>query len=177
FQAEDGIRDRNVTGVQTCALPICNQDANVTRLELANNSFDFAYRDRVDPGKGFVQQNKGRLGGQRPGDFDTAAFTTRKTHAQIVADMRDMKVFEQLFEPGLAALTIQVLACFQNCHDVVGDRQLAKNRGFLGQVADAGAGPFVHGAARKVQVVDADVAGISLDQPHDHVEGGRLASA
>src|SRR5699024_11117073 len=25
FQAEDGIRDRNVTGVQTCALPICGQ--------------------------------------------------------------------------------------------------------------------------------------------------------
>src|SRR5207249_8237209 len=24
FQAEDGIRDRNVTGVQTCALPICS---------------------------------------------------------------------------------------------------------------------------------------------------------
>src|SRR5699024_11661237 len=26
FQAEDGIRDRNVTGVQTCALPICFKD-------------------------------------------------------------------------------------------------------------------------------------------------------
>src|SRR5699024_11335659 len=25
FQAEDGIRDRNVTGVQTCALPICTR--------------------------------------------------------------------------------------------------------------------------------------------------------
>src|SRR5437868_3442253 len=25
FQAEDGIRDRNVTGVQTCALPISRQ--------------------------------------------------------------------------------------------------------------------------------------------------------
>src|SRR5207249_8162368 len=25
FQAEDGIRDRNVTGVQTCALPILNR--------------------------------------------------------------------------------------------------------------------------------------------------------
>src|SRR5699024_3720590 len=25
FQAEDGIRDRNVTGVQTCALPICQR--------------------------------------------------------------------------------------------------------------------------------------------------------
>src|SRR5207249_5753145 len=26
FQAEDGIRDRNVTGVQTCALPISQPD-------------------------------------------------------------------------------------------------------------------------------------------------------
>src|SRR5438094_5704112 len=25
FQAEDGIRDRTVTGVQTCALPICDR--------------------------------------------------------------------------------------------------------------------------------------------------------
>src|SRR5699024_2423800 len=29
FQAEDGIRDRNVTGVQTCALPICDADVRV----------------------------------------------------------------------------------------------------------------------------------------------------
>src|SRR6266705_4961900 len=27
FQAEDGIRDRTVTGVQTCALPICNESS------------------------------------------------------------------------------------------------------------------------------------------------------
>src|SRR5256885_6325639 len=26
FQAEDGIRDYKVTGVQTCALPICSND-------------------------------------------------------------------------------------------------------------------------------------------------------
>src|SRR5699024_11587989 len=30
FQAEDGIRDRNVTGVQTCALPILNTRPSVT---------------------------------------------------------------------------------------------------------------------------------------------------
>src|SRR5208283_5579129 len=28
FQAEDGIRDRDVTGVQTCALPICRSTAH-----------------------------------------------------------------------------------------------------------------------------------------------------
>src|SRR5699024_11849730 len=30
FQAEDGIRDRNVTGVQTCALPILERSYEVT---------------------------------------------------------------------------------------------------------------------------------------------------
>src|SRR5699024_11930304 len=36
FQAEDGIRDRNVTGVQTCALPIL---ASI----LASSSFKLAF--------------------------------------------------------------------------------------------------------------------------------------
>src|SRR5699024_11782985 len=30
FQAEDGIRDRNVTGVQTCALPISGETAQTS---------------------------------------------------------------------------------------------------------------------------------------------------
>src|SRR5260370_11797981 len=32
FQAEDGIRDSSVTGVQTCALPICFTDVESERL-------------------------------------------------------------------------------------------------------------------------------------------------
>src|SRR5438094_4051922 len=35
FLAEDGIRDRTVTGVQTCALPICVGGEEVDRLALA----------------------------------------------------------------------------------------------------------------------------------------------
>src|SRR5699024_12178122 len=31
FQAEDGIRDRNVTGVQTCALPISGEIMSIGR--------------------------------------------------------------------------------------------------------------------------------------------------
>ena len=33
FQAEDGIRDRDVTGVQTCALPILRAGGTTTRTE------------------------------------------------------------------------------------------------------------------------------------------------
>src|SRR5207249_685963 len=36
FQAEDGIRDRNVTGVQTCALPISIIGAGAVGMEFAD---------------------------------------------------------------------------------------------------------------------------------------------
>src|SRR5256885_3932964 len=43
FQAEDGIRDYKVTGVQTCALPICSRAA----AQSSNRcSFDFASEKR-----------------------------------------------------------------------------------------------------------------------------------
>src|SRR3712207_8812453 len=35
FQAEDGIRDIGVTGVQTCALPICNPAWAATEIPTA----------------------------------------------------------------------------------------------------------------------------------------------
>src|SRR5207249_8282175 len=34
---EDGIRDRNVTGVQTCALPICGQDFRATEFTMVDS--------------------------------------------------------------------------------------------------------------------------------------------
>src|SRR5690606_40639673 len=33
FQAEDGIRDFHVTGVQTCALPICCKGASISTFQ------------------------------------------------------------------------------------------------------------------------------------------------
>src|SRR5260221_5153871 len=36
FQAEDGIRDHCVTGVQTCALPICNTPSHARRNRVAS---------------------------------------------------------------------------------------------------------------------------------------------
>src|SRR6266851_6351474 len=49
FQAEDGIRDRDVTGVQTCALPICNPAA-AARVILAGRTapIDLGTVERAD---------------------------------------------------------------------------------------------------------------------------------
>src|SRR5699024_11256520 len=42
-QAEDGIRDRNVTGVQTCALPISKPRA----IELLNENTNYVEKDNA----------------------------------------------------------------------------------------------------------------------------------
>src|SRR5699024_6108723 len=53
FQAEDGIRDRNVTGVQTCALPISAGDQFnykiifIPKIESFNIEYDLAHHPRV----------------------------------------------------------------------------------------------------------------------------------
>src|SRR5207249_5122080 len=39
FQAEDGIRDRNVTGVQTCALPISSLSAHSSYAGILSEPF------------------------------------------------------------------------------------------------------------------------------------------
>src|SRR5207237_6624497 len=44
FQAEDGIRDSSVTGVQTCALPICSR-RNASLRKLLRRSFRHLSRD------------------------------------------------------------------------------------------------------------------------------------
>src|SRR5699024_11279765 len=53
FQAEDGIRDRNVTGVQTCALPIL-----VVAFQIVGEEADttFQRHEFGTPGQGFLFQ-------------------------------------------------------------------------------------------------------------------------
>src|SRR5207249_9174575 len=52
-QAEDGIRDRNVTGVQTCALPICGTRRRriyrAAHLQREGRTQRFAFRPVVQP--------------------------------------------------------------------------------------------------------------------------------
>src|SRR5438876_5143278 len=52
FQAEDGIRDGRVTGVQTCALPICYNPTDVVRRVIAlaritDDAGQFLFTDRL----------------------------------------------------------------------------------------------------------------------------------
>src|SRR5260221_7145140 len=63
FQAEDGIRDHCVTGVQTCALPIYHDVYRLAR----NRAVCEELRGRPKPAE---RSERGRDGGRRPGGFD-----------------------------------------------------------------------------------------------------------
>src|SRR5690625_6102949 len=43
FQAEDGIRDGHVTGVQTCALPISDPEATSDRQAIGDHVYNFCF--------------------------------------------------------------------------------------------------------------------------------------
>src|SRR5256886_8573636 len=65
FQAEDGIRDLTVTGVQTCALPIlplrdCDGKASRDRMPLTRTKRHILSRDDVEP-----RRAVGRIGWRR----------------------------------------------------------------------------------------------------------------
>src|SRR5699024_11611684 len=47
FQAEDGIRDRNVTGVQTCALPIFSGDLLYFSQKTVETVFYYVLRNLI----------------------------------------------------------------------------------------------------------------------------------
>src|SRR5688572_32846712 len=48
FQAEDGIRDLTVTGVQTCALPICDRVVLMARARDLQSGIKLAEVDGVE---------------------------------------------------------------------------------------------------------------------------------
>src|SRR3989442_5790628 len=62
FQAEDGIRDADVTGVQTCALPICLYDGTIFHRVIPNfmiQGGDPAGTGFGGPGYQFEDETKG----------------------------------------------------------------------------------------------------------------------
>src|SRR2546430_7534023 len=71
FQAEDGIRDLTVTGVQTCALPICRGVNTITKLG-GGNLFNHAATGYLDATGAFHVLVVG-------GDDANAATTTKHT--------------------------------------------------------------------------------------------------
>src|SRR5207247_6986874 len=81
FQAEDGIRDPLVTGVQTCALPISKKKANAVYAQLKSGG-DFVAIARKVSDDGQTAKVGGQMGvispGMLPPELDAQVFAAKK---------------------------------------------------------------------------------------------------
>src|SRR5471032_1321935 len=68
-----------------------DQYTDALGLEVMDDLFDIANGNRVDPGKGFIEQDEFRRGGQGAGDFHATPFTTGQAHAEVVANVADVE--------------------------------------------------------------------------------------
>src|SRR5688572_25482688 len=96
FQAEDGIRDLTVTGVQTCALPISECLGLDTQLvtEIWRDGDDLIVRGDGDPSLGSWRY-------ERSGEFETLAATLRERGITRVRDViADVSLFDRNLLPG-----------------------------------------------------------------------------
>src|SRR3712207_4998396 len=75
FQAEDGIRDIGVTGVQTCALPICTMDDKEYMLRTVREHFDAKRKElsRFDADGAALSRRVDDLDKRREGYWQLAA--------------------------------------------------------------------------------------------------------
>src|SRR5438034_5157237 len=82
FQAEDGIRDHCVTGVQTCALPISLSFPTLAACEAARQAaVEIAQEERPNPVVGLCKQTEREslVGGRTPNAEAASSETTHNT--------------------------------------------------------------------------------------------------
>src|SRR5437879_12988989 len=81
FQAEDGIRGTSVTGVQTCALPICSSDAPGFVVNRVNRPFTLEALRMLDEDEASVEQI-GRASCRERVEISGGAVSRTKTRSQ-----------------------------------------------------------------------------------------------
>src|SRR5258705_7197297 len=143
---------------------------------MADQILNVADRNRIDAGKGFVEQHVVRARRQRARDLDAAALAAGQRDRGRFAQARDVEFIEQRIEFGLALLAAG-LDHLEHGADILLHGEAAKDRGFLRQVADAEPRALIHRQLGDVVAVEFDGAAIRLDQPGDHVEHRGLAGA
>src|SRR3989475_4223870 len=79
FQAEDGIRDLTVTGVQTCALPICSEGLVYSRRIGRAPQLAGTYSDTTSPAFTRIL-GAGKLTGRLPGGLTIGALDAVTQH-------------------------------------------------------------------------------------------------
>src|SRR5215471_15999405 len=142
---------RAIGDVQGFAHVMIGDEYDNARLRQApNDLLQILHGERVNPREGLIQKYKRRLQGER-------------------TDGLEAHRGEQLFK-AVALLFWSEWKGFQDGKEIFFAGQLPEDRGFLGQVADAVAGPQIHRKVSDFLAVEDDAAGVRPGESDDNVE-------
>ena len=133
-------------------------------------------RDRIDAAERFVEHEQFRFGDERAGDCEPAFFAAAQCQRLIFRNPFDSELVEQLFA-AILSFRFANRQRFQNRHDVLFDRHLAKNRFLLRQITHPEPRTLVHRIIGHVRARKHHPAAVRPNESDDHVKGRRLASA
>ena len=142
--------------------------------QLPYQRLDVGHRDRVDAGKGLVEQHEDWIGGKGAGDFDAPPLAAGQRQGIGVSRWVIENSLEQAVEPRGTRLARAHMA-FEHGKDVVLDAQAAKDRGLLRQIANAQPAALEQRQRGDAPPVEQYLAVVGPDQAHDDGENGRLA--
>ena len=146
-----------------------DQHADAAILQMLDQITNFADRDGVNAGQRFIQQDIGRVGRQRAGNFAAPAFTTGKRQGGGAAQMRDAEFRQQFIQHRGTAISFR-FHHFQRGADILFHRQAAKDAGFLGQIAKPQPRAAIHGQHGDIMPIHHHAPFIGLHQTGDHVK-------
>src|SRR5438132_13417218 len=98
FQAEDGIRDHCVTGVQTCALPILSRHSNGIRVDRPRIPLLWRLTNRQGPPRVWPRSEERRVGKECRSRWEPYNLKENKTAMR--ANRRLWKTTEQTWTRG-----------------------------------------------------------------------------
>src|SRR5690606_35842833 len=140
-----------VTDAQRFAhVVVRDQHADIAALEELHDALDLDHGDGVDAGKGLVEQDEARLGGQGARDLDPPPLAAGQRNRHIAPDVLDLQFVDERFETLVDHRVAQGAPLggpheLKHGADVLFDRQPAEYRGVLGQVGQPQACAPVHG--------------------------------
>src|SRR5688572_3639529 len=152
------------------------EHADAALLEEPNDALDVEHGDRVDAGKGLIQQDEGRSRAERARDLQPPSLSSRQRDGGMLAQVRDVEILEQFAQALLDLAGLKPLQLEDGLH-VLFYGEAPKHRVLLGQVGDSQARAAVDRQVRELVAVEMDGAGVHRHEAHDHVEAGGLAGA
>lgn len=151
-----------------------DKDADILFGEDLDKVFDFLDGDRVDVGEGLVEEKEVGLGDEGAGDLKAAPFAAGEARGDLFGEVREMKLVEKLVELIAPLLRGQGHA-LENGEDVIFNREVTEDRGFLGKVAHPHLSTLVHRIMGDRSAVEHDVTFIGADEACRDIESGRFA--